>query len=90
MTNEKTRILQETLLRNFKSPRIVTNQTLIDVGLNYFSQGNIDRLSEQTGLVAQHRPQDLEAYFQGLLDAGVPAEVVKAQRSGSVRADPQQ
>ena len=81
MSDEKARILQEALLRNFKSPRVVTNQTLIQVGANYFSQGKIDSLTQQTGLVTQHRPQDLEAYFQGLLDAGVQADIVRTQRA---------
>ena len=89
MNDEKAKILEETLLRNFKSPRVVTQHTPIQVGVNYFSQGNIESLSEQTGLVTQHRPQDLEAYFQGLLDAGVPAAAVEDQRSGNVPADPQ-
>ena len=81
---EKDRILRNALLANLKNPNIVTNRTLIEVGANYFSQGKIDSLTQQTGLVTQHRPQDLEAYFQGLLDAGVPADIVRTQRAREI------
>ena len=78
---EKDRILRNVLLANLKNPNIVTNKTLIEIGTTYFLQDTMEGLNDQTDLVAEHRPKDLENYLQGLLDAGVPADIVETQRS---------
>ena len=76
---EKDQILRKALLANLKNPNIVTNRTLIEVGVNYFSQDSMEGINNQTDLVAEHRPKDLEHYLKGLLDAGVPADIVRTQ-----------
>ena len=78
---ERDRILRNVLLANLKNPDIVTNKTLIEVGITYFFQNNMEGLNNQTDLVAEHRPRDLEDYLQGLLDAGAPADIVETQKS---------
>ena len=75
--------LQKVLPSNFKSPSIINTATLINVGSDFFSSHSPQGLSCQTDLVAEHRSTDLETYFNGLLKAGVPPDVVEAQRARS-------
>ena len=76
--------VQKVLLRfSLSRLRSPTTDTLIKVGVDFFSSHGAQGLRFQTDLVAKHRPADLDTYFNGLLEAGVPPDVVETQRERS-------
>ena len=82
MTTKSTidQAFKKALLDNFKNPAITPVATLAQVGARYHQEGNTQSLNAQGTLVRQHRPDDLDAYLQGLTDLGVPGETVEDQR----------
>ena len=80
------RIRHEVLIKGFKNPFTTPNRTLIETGLRFHQENNPESFHAQTVLIMEYRPDDLEAYFQGLLDAGVPQADVDAQRHAGAQA----
>lgn len=75
--------IQEVLMGGFRNPAVVPTSALIKTGLSYHEDGDNTSFSAQTALIKEHRPQHLEEYFQGLLDAGVPQADVDRQRAAT-------